>query len=71
MPDAYIRVDVQIPRERLQRFLQGIRELEQEAPDEIHMIMQVHDDNASMKEAEDMLRAITPGFPHTKTILKQ
>jgi len=71
MADAYVRLDVQIPRDRLQKFMQGLRDLEQEAPDDIHMIMQVYDNDASMKESEEMVRSLSPGFVHTQSIRKQ
>ena len=71
MADAYVRLDVQIPRDLLQRFMQGLRDLEQEAPDAIHMIIQVFDNDSSLKESEEMVRSLSPGFAYNQTIRKQ
>lgn len=69
--EAYIRIDVRIPRDYLQRFLQGLRDIEQEAPSSTHMVVQVYDNDASLKESEELVRSLTPAPAYVKSIPKQ
>jgi|GEM_PF-5193556 len=65
---AYIRIDVALPSELLARFLQGIRDLEQTAPDDIQLAILTSDDSASMQEQLDLVKNISPGFAHSVSV---
>jgi hypothetical protein len=63
MSDIYIRLDARIDEKHAQRFLQRMRDLEQEHPDEIHIAVLIRQDDASLRESVELLRALNPELP--------
>jgi hypothetical protein len=68
MADVFIRMDARISKEHAERFLQGLRDLEQRHPEAIHLLLTILDHDGSAVEHLEMLRRLrrlrrlTPGF---------
>lgn len=71
MSDVYIRLDGRIDEKHAVRFMQRIRDLEQEHPDEIHIAITMRQDDSSLRENIHLLRTLYPGFPYERLLKRE
>jgi hypothetical protein len=70
MSISYIRIDVELPSSLAERFLQGVRDIEQTAPDDIHLVISIEDREGSLQSHLAMLQALSPGFQFHEVVTR-
>ena len=68
---TFIRIDGKVDATYVQQVLQKLRDIEQIAPDSIHLAISLSDDCGALLNHLVALRSITPDFPITRFLKRE